>query len=153
MSDPAITPEEARRLREAATPGPWWLAERTPDGTVQYVCAGERYPQSRLGHIVAQADSGYTAKSSWDQRHRDLALIAAAPSLAAEVERLSAEVERLNEEDNQEQMLLESINERLSGEVERLRAALQRIADEDYRGPRPSGAVIAAATLTDEGGE
>lgn len=88
-----ITGEEARRLRAAATPGPWWLAERAPDGTVQYVCAGERYPKSRIGHIITQADSGYSAKASWDQRHRDLALIAAAPDLAAEVERLTAQLD------------------------------------------------------------
>lgn len=65
MSDPAITAEEARRLREAATPGPWHALDN--------------------GEVVTTA--GVVAEVMF---LKDAALIAAAPSLAAEVERLSS---------------------------------------------------------------
>lgn len=58
-----ISADEARRLREAATPGPWKFA--------------------------------FTGKRGDEGICFDFALIAAAPDLAAEVERLSADNERL----------------------------------------------------------
>ena len=74
-----ITADEARRLREAATPGPW-----------------HRHTNPFWG------DSGYIRSSSEehvaylrDGCDGNAALIAAAPSLADEVERLSADNERL----------------------------------------------------------
>lgn len=81
-----ITAEEARALREAATPGPW----RKSDEWNVMVTAGTRYPvisagSNSMGWPVPHATRGNTA------------LIAAAPDLAATVEALHAEVQRLRD--------------------------------------------------------
>jgi hypothetical protein len=71
MTPRIITAEEARTLREAATPGPW---SHSADG---YVWGA---PPEPISCAVWNADAAITA---------------AAPDLAATVEALHAEVERL----------------------------------------------------------
>lgn len=82
---PQFTVAELEALLEGTTPGPWRLMPRTSqNATTQYVCAGPKpEPPLLLGHVVAQMDSGYSAKAAYDQRTRDLRLAAAAPSLAS----------------------------------------------------------------------
>jgi len=82
MTHPIITAEEARTLREAATPGPW----RDRDDTVEADAA----PLDG----VEDDGSGWTV-CEYITHTPDAALIAAAPDLAATVEALHAEVERL----------------------------------------------------------
>jgi hypothetical protein len=86
MTHRIITAEEARTLREAATPGPW---RKSGEWNV-LVTAGTRYPVisagwNSMGWPVPHAMRGNTA------------LISAAPDLAATVEALHGEVERLRD--------------------------------------------------------
>lgn len=76
MSD-RISADEARRLREAATPGPWWV-------TV--------YPKH---YIVQQHPLKGGPPGAPQTNENDAALIAAAPDLAATAERLEADNQRL----------------------------------------------------------
>lgn len=77
-----ISADEARRLREAATPGPWdvdntgWNQHRPATAKVKLAVPN--------GVYLAQSIS-----------HPDAALMAAAPALAASVERLEADNQRL----------------------------------------------------------
>ena len=70
-------------------------------------------------------------------------------------ERLTAELDASETElricrESQKEAIADG--ERLTAERDRLRKALKRIAAEDYRGPRPSSAIIAEAALREEGG-
>jgi hypothetical protein len=84
MTHRIITAEDARTLREAATPGPW----RDRDDTVEADAA----PLDG----VEDDGSGWTV-CEYITHTPDAALIAAAPGLAATVEALHAEVERLRD--------------------------------------------------------
>jgi hypothetical protein len=85
MTAPRIVPaDEARVLREAATPGPW----HDRDSAVEADSA------PRDG--VEDDGSGWTV-CEYVTHTPDAALIAAAPDLAATVEALHAEVERLRD--------------------------------------------------------
>lgn len=78
MTHRTITAEEARALREAATPGPW------------LACGSTEVSTTPSG---APDDGGDLVAATY--RITNTALIAAAPDLAASVEALHAEVERL----------------------------------------------------------
>lgn len=117
-----ITADEARKLREAATPGPW-----------------HRHTNPFWG------DSGYIRSSSEehvaylrDGHDGNAALIAAAPSLAAEVERLSADNERLRSERDEAKRLLEAVRPHV-------RRVCGRMVESDVE--------AFLASLADEGGE
>jgi hypothetical protein len=86
MTHRTISAEEARALREAATPGPWRHANKRSAHVVASECIVHR--------IDLETDWQATplCRPRWIA---DAALIAAAPDLAATVEALHAEVERL----------------------------------------------------------
>jgi hypothetical protein len=102
MTHRIITAEEARALREAATPGPWRSAWDDPEpapgvdwreGAVIYR-EGTSPHDDHACHIVSQEwYDGPLTTCLQD----DAALIAAAPDLATTVEALHAEVERLRD--------------------------------------------------------
>lgn len=82
MTHRTITAEEARTLREAATPGPWENRTRGNDAEL-------------LIQPVVRATVDHWARPKLHCSLGDRLLIAAAPDLAATVEALYAEVERL----------------------------------------------------------
>jgi hypothetical protein len=77
MTHRIITAEEARTLREAATPGPWTHNWRGPEDGAP----GDLWHTGGCGGPL-------TREADWE-------LAAQAPDLAASVEALHAEVERL----------------------------------------------------------
>jgi hypothetical protein len=100
MTHRTITAEEARALREAATPGPWRSAWDDPEpapvvdwrgGAVIYR-EGTSPDDDKACHVVSH--EWYDGPLTFCLQG-DAALIAAAPDLAATVEALHDEVERL----------------------------------------------------------
>lgn len=76
------TAEEARRLLAKATPGPWVHVPPGQDGTVHRI---EHQVGPGSPRLARMEDTGYSERSSWDQRGRDAELIAAAPTLIADL--------------------------------------------------------------------
>ena len=76
------TAAEARALREAATPGPWTFVVYTKNDAAVYVAEEDPEKHEHPHALVAGGVGG----------HRDAALLAAAPDLAATVEALEAEL-------------------------------------------------------------
>lgn len=80
-----ITGEEARALREAATPGPWQVG-------VSALCP---HRPNRCCNVYSENTSDVTATCGAGIDGLDAALIAAAPDLAFTVEALEAEASEL----------------------------------------------------------
>lgn len=90
--DERISADEARRLREAATPGPWDVAEHGEEEFwfgAGYFAIEVGDPDEYGGHGVVAITGNHGNAAA------DMALIAAAPRLAATVERLEADNQRL----------------------------------------------------------
>lgn len=85
MSPRIITADEARVLREAATPGPWHVGRSA-------LCDCWR----RCVNVYADQGEDVTRPCRSDVSEGDAPLLAAAPDLAATVEALHAEVARLS---------------------------------------------------------
>ncbi len=81
-----ISAEEARVLREAATPGPWHVGRSA-------LCDCWR----RCVNVYADQGEDVTRPCRSEVSEEDAPLLAAAPDLAATVEALHAEVERLRD--------------------------------------------------------
>lgn len=86
MSD-RISAEDARRMLEAATPGPWSVVGLPWNPGAPWVCASE---DPHFGRMVADTSPADDFDSG-----PDAALIAAAPTLAATAIALESENERL----------------------------------------------------------
>ena len=86
MTHRIITAEEARTLREAATPGPWHVGRSA-------LCDCLR----PCVNVYAEHGEDVTRPCRSEVSEGDAPLLAAAPDLAATVEALHAEVERLQE--------------------------------------------------------
>jgi len=86
MTHRTITAEEARTLREAATPGPWHVGRSA-------LCDCLR----KCVNVYADQGEDVTRPCRSEVSDRDAQLLAAAPDLAATVEALHAEVERLGD--------------------------------------------------------
>lgn len=84
MTHRIITAEEARALREAATPGPWHVGRSA-------LCDCLR----PCVNVYADQGEDVTRPCRSEVCEEDAPLLAAAPDLAATVEALHAEVERL----------------------------------------------------------
>lgn len=84
MTHRIITAEEARTLREAATPGPWHVGRSALCDCLR-PCA----------NVYADQGEDVTRPCRSEVIDEDAPLLAAAPDLAATVEALHAEVERL----------------------------------------------------------
>jgi hypothetical protein len=84
MTHRIITAEEARTLREAATPGPWHVGRSA-------LCDCLR----KCVNVYADQWEDVTRPCRSEVSEGDAPLLAAAPDLAATVEALHAEVERL----------------------------------------------------------
>jgi hypothetical protein len=84
MTHRTITAEEARTLREAATPGPWHVGRSA-------LCDCFR----KCVNVYADQGEDVTRPCRSEVSEGDAPLLAAAPDLAATVEALHAEVERL----------------------------------------------------------
>jgi len=83
MTHRIITAEEARALREAATPGPWHVGRSA-------LCDCWR----PCANVYADQGEDVTRPCRSEVSDGDAPLLAAAPDLAATVEALHAEVER-----------------------------------------------------------
>ncbi len=102
MTHRIITADEARTLREAATPGPWRSAWDDPEpapvvdwrGGALIYSEGTSPYDDHACHVVSH--EWYDGPLTFCLQG-DAALIAAAPDLAATVEALHAEVERLRD--------------------------------------------------------
>ena len=88
MTHRTITAEEARTLREAATPGPWHVGRSA-------LCDCLR----PCVNVYAEHGEDVTRPCRSDVSEGDAPLLAAAPDLAATVEALHAEVARLQDRD------------------------------------------------------
>jgi hypothetical protein len=86
MTHRIITAEEARTLREAATPGPWHVGRSA-------LCDCLR----PCVNVYADQGEDVTRPCRSEVSEGDAPLLAAAPDLAATVEALHAEVERLRD--------------------------------------------------------
>ena len=122
MSDTDRLAAETRRLLDAASPGPWRHVPPSQDGTVHRVVtdAGPEFPFG----LLRMDDTGYSKRSSYDQRAADAALIAAAPRLLANWLARSEQTEAVEDDLGR----IANENAALAG---RLMAERDRLADEN----------------------